>query len=301
MLTGRDVRRTCPGLPLYEREPMANHTSFRIGGPVDLLALPRGADEAAALLKLAARNGMPVFRMGNGTNLLVSDAGIRGLVVKTHPGLARIERRGETGIFADAGAPLSHIAERAAEWGLNGLAFAHGIPGTAGGAAVMNAGAYGGEMSQVIWETNYIDADGAPGVLTGAAHDFDYRHSWFTDHPELTVTGVVFRLSPGDPEEIRREMAKWDGERQAKQPVDPSAGSVFKRPPGHYVGPMIEGCGLKGYAVGGAQVSEKHAGFIVNRGGATCEDVMRVIEHVRERVLVQYGVELTCELRMVGA
>jgi len=301
MLNDRDIRDALPGLPLFTQEPMSAHTSFRIGGPADMLALPRGEEETAELLRLASRHETPVFRMGNGTNLLISDAGVRGLVVKTCPGLAGITRRGGTQVSADAGALLARAASAAAGWGLSGLAFAHGIPGTAGGAVVMNAGAYHGEMSQVVLETHFVGPDGASGILTGSEHDFSYRHSFFTDHPDLMATKVVFQLTPGDPEVIRRKMAELAGCRRASQPLDAhSAGSVFKRPPGRFTGPLIESCGLKGYAVGGAQVSEKHAGFIVNRGGATCEDVKRLIAHIQETVLARHGVELTCELKFVG-
>ena len=301
MLTDRKIREALPGLSLFTQASMSAYTSFHIGGPADLLAMPRDAEELKALLQLSARHETPVLCMGNGTNLLVSDAGVRGLVIKTHPGFAQVVRRGDRDIEADAGALLSRVASKAAEWGLSGMAFAHGIPGTVGGALAMNAGAYGGEMSQVVLEAQGVGFDSASFFLTHAQLDFSYRNSFFGQNPEIMATSAVFRLTPDDPESIRRDMAALSGKRRASQPLEyPSAGSVFKRPPGAYAAALIDDCGLKGYAVGGAQVSEKHAGFIVNRGGATCEQVKRLIEYIQETVLTQTGVTLTCELKIVG-
>jgi UDP-N-acetylmuramate dehydrogenase len=279
---------------------MAEHTSFRIGGPADLLARPRNEAELTALLAIAARRETPVFLMGNGTNLLVSDAGIRGLVVKTG-NLSRIERVGETGLRAESGATLAQLAGTALDCHLAGLAFAHGIPGTVGGAVVMNAGAYRGEIRDVAVETRCCDRWGAPSLLRGGAHEFGYRRSAFAAKPDLLALSTLFLLTPGDPVEIRGEMDEYARRRRQSQPLEyPSAGSVFKRPPGRFAGPLIQSCGLKGFAVGGAQVSEKHAGFIINRGGATCDDVRRLIDHIQRTVLAREGVALEPEVRFVG-
>ena len=302
MLSERMIREALPGLPLAVDAPMCDHTSFRIGGPADLLAMPRGVEELSALLTLAERHETPVLRMGNGTNLLISDQGIRGLVVKTCPGLAGVRRRGACEIVAGAGALLSRISEAAAEWGLSDMAFAHGIPGTVGGALVMNAGAYGGEISQVVAEAWGMEPNGAlTPLISGERLNFSYRQSYFSQHPEVTATACVFCLTPGDPEAIRRDMTDLAKKRRASQPLEiPSAGSVFMRPPGGFAGSLIDSCGLKGHAIGGAQVSEKHAGFIVNRGGATCEEVKQLIAYIQGVVWARCGVELKCELKFAG-
>ena len=301
MLTDRSIWETLPGLPLLSDTPMCGHTSFCIGGPADLLAVPRDREELAALLALAAEHETPVFPMGCGANLLVSDKGIRGLVVKTHPGLDFVERLGESEISAGAGALLSSVASAAADWGLSGLAFAYGIPGTVGGAMVMNAGAYGGEMSQVVRKVRGLSRFQTPMELSNEEAAFAYRCSYFAYNPDITVISAVFKLQPGDREAIWRDMNMFWERRRASQPLEyPSAGSVFKRPPGYFAGKLIQDCGLKGAAIGDAQVSEKHTGFIINRGGATCEDVKRLIAHIQETVLARCGVELACELKFVG-
>lgn len=301
MLTRQDILRSLPAARVWEREPMRRHTSFAIGGPADLLALPLMPEELLTLLLLAGETDTPVLLMGNGSNLLVSDKGIRGLVIKTHDGLGRLERTGECEITAGAGLLLSRLAVAAQRWGLSGLAFAHGIPGTVGGAVYMNAGAYDGEMSRVVVRTSYLDATGTPGVLEGEAHGFAYRRSFFSEHPDHVALETVLRLSPGDPDAIRADMEELSARRRASQPLDkPSAGSVFKRPPGGYAGTLIDACGLKGAAVGGARVSEKHAGFIINTGDAACEDVLGLIELIRERVFAHSGVRLEPEIKLVG-
>lgn len=301
MLTAGEIAARCPGMPLYEHEPMRAHTSFRIGGPADLLAMPRSVHELASLLSLCSHTESPVLTMGNGTNLLVSDSGIRGLVIKTHNGLSHLTRQGEAQIVAGSGVLLAQLASAALSWGLSGLAFAHGIPGTVGGAVAMNAGAYGGEMKDVVSETVFIDNAGQTQVLPQQEHVFSHRRSYFSAHPEHAAAQTVFSLTPGEPEDIRRDMDDFAARRQHSQPLElPSAGSVFKRPPGRYAGPLIESCGLKGYAVGGARVSEKHAGFIVSNGTATCEDVRRLIAHIQEVVFRQEGVMLEPELKVIG-
>ncbi len=292
------LARAFPALPLLSDEPLARHTSFGIGGPASLMALPRDEGELCGLLALCG--DVPVLLMGNGTNLLISDRGFAGVAVKTE-GLSSVEQTGETTLRAGAGLLLSRLAVFAQKQGLAGLSFAHGIPGTVGGAVCMNAGAYGGEMAQVTKRTALCAPSGETIVLQGDEHDFSYRKSYFTAHPGAVALWTEFSLSPGDPAVIRAEMDDLAARRRGSQPLDkPSAGSVFKRPPGYFAGTLIQQCGLKGRAVGGAQVSEKHAGFIINRGGATCADVLRLIEEIQKEVLSQTGVRLEPELKIVG-
>lgn len=293
------LRQICPALELREEEPLSRHTSFRVGGPVRLMALPRNEEEARMGVHTAGRYGVLPFFLGNGSNLLVSDAGWRGFVIKTSS-MDRLEPVGETGLLAGSGVPLSRLAMAALDRGLTGLEFAHGIPGTVGGGVTMNAGAYGGELAQVVETTTFLDAGGNIGVVRGEAHQFSYRHSAFSGGRRL-ILSAQFTLRPGDPEQIRAQMAELDRRRREKQPLDlPSAGSTFKRPEGHYAAALIEGCGLKGRRLGGAQVSEKHAGFLVNRGGATCADLTALIQLVRETVFRETGVTLEPEVRTLG-
>ena len=295
----KDLNRAAPALELREREPMRGHTSFRVGGPVRLMALPRSEGEAEAAVRAAAALGITPFFMGNGTNLLVSDAGWEGFVIKTFDGLDGLYAEGEA-LIAGSGVLLSRLANFALERGFTGLEFAHGIPGSLGGAVTMDAGAYGGEMRQVVAETEYLDADGSRGVLRGEEHAFGYRRSAFSGGSRLILRARL-ELRPGDGAEIRARMDELMAKRKSKQPLDvPSAGSTFKRPEGYFAAALIEECGLKGFAVGGAQVSEKHAGFVVNRGGASCADVLAVVEHVREAVLRRTGVELEPEIKPLG-
>ena len=295
----KDLNRAAPALELREREPMRGHTSFRVGGPVRLMALPRSEGEAEAAVRAAAALGIAPFFMGNGTNLLVSDSGWEGFVIKTFDGLDGLYAEGEA-LIAGSGVLLSRLANFALERGLTGLEFAHGIPGSLGGAVTMDAGAYGGEMRQVVAETEYLDADGSRGVLRGEEHAFGYRRSAFSGGSRLILRARL-ELRPGDGAEIRARMDELMAKRKSKQPLDvPSAGSTFKRPEGYFAAALIEECGLKGFAVGGAQVSEKHAGFVVNRGGASCADVLAVVEHVRETVLRRTGVELEPEIKPLG-
>lgn len=295
----KDLNRAAPALELREREPMGRHTSFRVGGPVRLMALPRSEGEAEAAVRAAAALGITPFFMGNGTNLLVSDSGWEGFVIKTFDGLDGLRAEGEA-LIAGSGVLLSRLANFALEHGLTGLEFAHGIPGSLGGAVTMDAGAYGGEMRQVVAETEYLDADGRRGVLRGEEHAFGYRRSAFSGGSRLILRAKL-ELRQGDSAEIRAGMDELMAKRKSRQPLDvPSAGSTFKRPEGYFAAALIEECGLKGFAVGGAQVSEKHAGFVVNRGGASCADVLAVVEHVRETVLRRTGVELEPEIKPLG-
>lgn len=296
----KELSRRCPDLELRLEEPMRDHTSFRIGGPAALMALPRSEEQAEVCLGAAAELGIEPFYMGNGSNLLVSDRGTRAFVLKSFDGLGYFRREGEAVITAGCGAPLSRLAVFAMECGLSGLEFAQGIPGTLGGAITMNAGAYGGEMAQVVRRTRYVDADGTEGALAGGEHGFSYRRSAFSDGRRLILSAEL-ELKQGDRSEIRARMAELSEKRRSKQPLEyPSAGSTFKRPQGHFAAALIEQCGLKGLAVGGAQVSEKHAGFLINRGGATCGDMLRLIEKVRETVLRETGVALELEIKLLS-
>lgn len=293
--------KTCvPGLALEQNVPMSRMTSFRIGGPARLVALPRSGEELAAAVRCARELGVSPLVVGNGTNLLVSDRGLDAFVIRTFDGVGEIKRAGETGIAAGSGALLSRLASFARDCGLSGLEFAHGIPGTLGGAVVMNAGAYGGEMKDVVYEVRALSGTGEPLALREEDLDFSYRHSFFSSGGGV-VTEVVLRLAPGDPEAVRGKMEELSARRRQSQPLEyPSAGSAFKRPPGHYAAALIQESGLKGTAVGGAQVSEKHAGFIINRGGATCDDVLRLLNLVRDTVFRRSGVTLEPEIRILG-
>ncbi len=278
------------GMRVLEREPMNRHTSFRIGGPVRAMVFPRNAEELRDVLRGCEREGLEWFLLGRGSNLLCADGPIDKIAV--HTGEMRSVTAENDTLTAEAGAPLAKIAVLAQERGLSGLEFAHGIPGTLGGAVLMNAGAYGGEMKDVI-----VFVTALSGAYENAECGFSYRHSRFEGD---AVLSAAFRLRPGDPEEIRARMEELMARRREKQPLDlPSAGSTFKRPEGHFAAKLIEDCGLKGYAVGGAQVSEKHAGFVVNRGNATFDDVRRLMDHIRETVLRETGVLLEPEVKII--
>ena len=293
------LRANCPGLELREQEPMARHTTFRIGGPVRLMALPKTEKEAQAVLKTAWDLECPPFFLGNGSNLLVADEGYEGFVLKL-TGEMRQVREVNRRLVAGSAMLLSQLAWAALGRGLAGLEFAHGIPGSLGGAVTMNAGAYGGEMAQVVTAVTCLTRRGELETVPADRCAFSYRHSAFSDGSRL-ILRVEFSLPQGDPEEIRAKIEDLARRRKEKQPLEwPSAGSMFKRPPGHFAAALIDQCGLKGLSVGGAQVSEKHAGFVVNRGGATCADVLTLVDQVRERVLRQTGVELEMEVRVLG-
>jgi len=303
-LLRQELSRRCPSLEPRENEPLSQHTTFRVGGPARLFLAPRTAAELAAALEGCHEAGVRPLFLGNGSNLLVSDKGYGGVVLSMGE-YARLSFE-EGRVYASGGALLSKVSAAALEHGLTGLEFAGGIPGSAGGAAVMNAGAYGGEMAQAVEFVDVLDLEGGPRRVPADACGFAYRHSAFSGG-ELLVTGVCFRLTPGDREEIRAKMSDLSQRRREKQPLEyPSAGSTFKRPAPLadgtpvYAAALIDQCGLKGLTVGGAQVSEKHAGFIINRGGATFDDVLRLIGQVRETVLKQTGVELELEVKLIG-
>ena len=292
----RELQRRCPSLELREQEGMSRHTTFRLGGPVRLMALPKSREEAVCAVQTARELEIEPFFLGNGSNLLVPDEGVERYVVKLMDGLTGYRVEGNT-IWAESGLLLARVANLALEHGLTGLEFAHGIPGTLGGAVTMNAGAYDGEMVQVVTSVTCLNTDGTVEEVTDCG--FSYRHSNFSDGKRL-ILAVTLRLRPGEKEAIRARMDDLMDRRKSKQPLEyPSAGSMFKRPAGHFAAALIDQCGLKGYTVGGAQVSEKHAGFVVNRGGATCGDVLRLVDGVRERVLRETGVELEMEVKVL--
>ncbi len=296
----RDTLQTrLPALPLREAEPLSRHTSFRIGGPITLMALPGSREEAKLVLRIAHECGVKPIFLGKGTNLLVADEGVSGFAVKYTSGHEQLRQTGND-IVAPAGISLAQLAVYAMEAGLGGLAFAHGIPGFLGGAVCMNAGAYDGEMSQVIQSVTCLHQDGEEETVSGEALGFSYRHSAFSDEQRLIVSARL-TLTPGDPKQIQENMMQLMERRREKQPLEfPSAGSTFKRPPGHFAAALIDAAGLKGFAVGGAQVSEKHAGFVINRGGASCADVLNLMRYVREVVYRESGIQLEPEVRFLG-
>ena len=290
-----------PDLEITAEEPMSRHTSFRIGGPARRMAFPKRAEQVVLLVDFARQCGARPLVIGNGTNLLCPDEGLDRLVIDLSAGLTKLEKGQEPDtIAASCGVSLARLASFACDLGLTGLEFAHGIPGTLGGALAMNAGAYGGEMCQVVQGVHVLFPDEGIRLLTGEEMNFRYRGSLLTDRPDAVALDAVVRLTPGDKEAIRAQMRELMGRRKASQPLEyPSAGSTFKRPAGHFAGTLIDQCGLKGLTVGGAQVSEKHAGFVINRGGATCADVLALMEQVRRRVLDATGVTLEPEVRIV--
>ncbi|WP_298030789.1 UDP-N-acetylmuramate dehydrogenase [uncultured Dysosmobacter sp.] len=289
-----------PDLKIVNEEPMSRHTSFRVGGPARRMAFPNTREQLVLLLDRAASCGARPLVIGNGTNLLPPDEGLDRLVIDTSAGLTRLEAVGENAVLAEAGVPLARLADFACRQGLTGLEFAHGIPGTVGGAVCMNAGAYGGEMCQVIRSVSILFPEAGIRNLSCGEMDFGYRRSLLTDSPEAVVLYAVFGLTPGDPAVIRERMRELMDRRKASQPLEwPSAGSTFKRPEGYFAGTLIDQCGLKGLTVGGAQVSEKHAGFVINRGGATCADVLALIRQIQKRVFDASGVRLEPEVKIV--
>lgn len=289
------------GCPLRVDEPMARHTTFQIGGPADRFLTVENAAQLQGLLSCLRQAGIPYLVLGKGSNLLVSDKGIRGAVLHLGGDFKKVEvlPNGRT-LRAGAGAPLASVCALARERSLTGLEFAWGIPGSVGGGAYMDAGAYGGEMRDVVSRVLHLGPDGAPGEARGEELCFGYRKSRYTGGEDI-ITAVEFTLQPGDPAAIAGKMEELMARRKDKQPYDmPSAGSVFKRPQNGFAAALIEQCGLKGRRVGGAQVSEKHAGFIVNTGGATCQDVLELISIIQKTVEEQTGTRLECEVRVTG-
>ncbi|NLG24352.1 MAG: UDP-N-acetylmuramate dehydrogenase [Clostridiales bacterium] len=290
--------RAMPALTLLRNEPMSRHTTFQVGGPADLLALPADAAQAVRAMEMAADLGVPAMVMGRGSNLLVRDGGIRGLVVKLGEGFSAVRAEGDR-LIAQGGAALTDVCRAAQRAGLSGIEFACGIPGTVGGAVAMNAGAYGGEMACALCGAT-VAMDGCFGYLTAEGMECGYRTTRVLRRGGI-VLEAEFQLTPDDPAEILRRMEEFDRRRREKQPLHmPSAGSVFKRPEGHFAGALIDQAGLRGARLGGAQVSEMHAGFIVNAGGATAADVLALIARVQREVLAHSGVALEMEVRVVG-
>lgn len=283
---------------LTENEPMSKHTTFRIGGIADLFV---SADEKSLpqLLKEAADEKIPVTIIGNGSNLLVGDGGIRGLVIEIGKGMDNIEISDNV-MTVGAGTLLSKAANAAAAHGLSGMEFAAGIPGSVGGAVVMNAGAYGGEMKDIIKDVDVITREGEYRRLSLEELELSYRHSCIIEN-EYIVVRARLMLQEKDEAQIRQVMEDLKNRRIEKQPLNfPSAGSTFKRPEGYFAGKLIMDAGLRGYSVGGAQVSEKHCGFVINKGGATASDVVKLMNDVRDKVMEEFGVELEPEVKMIG-
>mgnify|MGYP000614548510 FL=1 len=293
------IRKLGEQVEILVAEPMKNHTTFRIGGPADALALPKTPEEVAEVVHFCHEHAQPYYVLGNGSNLLVSDEGYRGLVLQLYRNFNDIQVNGET-ITVQSGAMLAAVARTAYQTGLTGLEFASGIPGTIGGAVVMNAGAYGGEMKNVLKEVTVLTKEGEVLVIPAKALELGYRTSVIPKNGWI-VLGAVLQLKKGDQEQILARMEELKEQRITKQPLDlPSAGSTFKRPEGYFAGKLIMDAGLRGFTVGGAQVSEKHCGFVVNRGNATAADVWKLICEVKRRVKEMTGVELEPEVKLLG-
>lgn len=288
------------GCKVQERANMSQYISFRVGGAADLLVEPNSVDALSDLLKACKADGVKPIVLGRGSNVLVKDEGIRGVVIVMGEDFSKIEYCGNNMIRAQAGASLTKLCKFALEYSFTGLEFAYGIPGSIGGAIFMNAGAFGGEMKDVVMVVNHMNLDGERGSFQGDADlGFAYRHSNYMDS-DLIITSVIFHLEKGNPDAIKMKMDGLLDRRKTKQPLEyPSAGSTFKRPEGHFAGALIQDCNLKGYSIGGAQVSEKHAGFVVNKGGATTRDILDLIAYVQDTVKKETGVVLEPEVRVL--
>lgn len=284
---------------VHREEPMAAHTTFRVGGPADCLVEIENTEQLKRVRHYLHLIEMPYFVLGKGSNVVVSDEGYHGVVLQIGSHMSRIEVQGNC-ITAQAGALLSQVAHTAMEHGLAGMEFASGIPGTVGGGVVMNAGAYGGEMSQIVKTVTVVNSEGEIMELENESMEFGYRYSTIRNQP-FVVTEVVFELTPGDSESIKMKMEELSARRREKQPLEyPSAGSTFKRPEGHYAGQLIMDAGLRGFQIGGARVSDKHCGFIVNAANATAADVMDVVCEVQARVKERFRVDLEPEVVFLG-
>lgn len=281
------------------QEPMSKHTTFRIGGPADLFLEPENAEQLLGARKILQEAGIPCFLLGNGSNLLVSDEGYRGAILKVGPNMSTIRVEGNR-LIAGAGALMSQVAKAAWEHGLTGSEFASGIPGTIGGGIAMNAGAYGGELCRVAYRVQVVTPEGELQELDNEAMEFGYRAS-IVKRLGLIVTEVELELQPGDKDEIKSIMDDLAARRREKQPLEyPSAGSTFKRPEGYFAGELIMKAGLRGFQIGGARVSDKHCGFVVNMGDATAADVRAVINQVESRVRASFQVDLEPEVIFLG-
>lgn len=299
------VKWAFPGLDVRLWEPMTRHTTFRIGGRAEVFVRPASPEETAAVCAFFREKGVKPFLMGRGSNLLFADEDLPGAVIQLAENLSGVERTGERTLYALAGTTLAGLAQTARQAGLAGMEFAGGIPGAMGGGVTMNAGAYGGEMAGVLTSVTYLDEGGEEHTLPAAECALSYRHSLFSDHPRWLITGAKLSLEVGEREAIEAHMADLAARRREKQPLDlPSAGSTFKRPAPVdgtpvYAAALIDQCGCKGLQVGGAKVSEKHAGFVVNAGGATCKDVLELMEEVKKRVLEATGILLEPEVKVL--
>lgn len=286
------------GISYIENEPMALHTTFKIGGPARLAVFPKNENEISEVIKKCKEENVRYMVVGNGSNLLVDDEGIDAVVILLGKGFGEVKLIDDTTIFAEAGATLMKVCRFALENGLSGLEFAYGIPGSCGGGAFMNAGAYGGELGDVMFRCDHIDKDGNKGSLEGDDLKLAYRHSAYYENG-CVITGAYFKMQKADKEEIKAKMDDYMSRRRDKQPLEyPSAGSTFKRPEGNFAGALIEQCGLKGKSVGGAEISTKHAGFVINKGGATCKDVLDLCKKVADTVKAEKGIELEMEVRV---
>ena len=294
----RKLRDFLPEIVLRSWEPMRNHTSFRIGGGVEVMAFPKNTNELAQLLKVSALLDCKPAILGAGTNVLAPDEGLSGLVICLKDCLAGMEQVGDTHIRVMAGSTMARTAMFAANQNLGGMEFAHGIPGTIGGGIYMNAGAYGGEMRQIVESVEVMDAEGNVESLSNAEMCFSYRHSVLEDTNKIVVSALL-KLTPAPAEEVKAKMKELIGKRTASQPLDyPSAGSAFKRPVGGYAAALIDEAGMKGYRIGDAAISEKHAGFAVNLGNATAEDVKQLLKEVAQKVYAHSGIRIEPEIRI---
>lgn len=293
------LRKFVPEENICLQESMASHTTFRIGGLADCFVQLENTEQLIKVRKYLSQVGVPFFVLGNGSNLLVSDEGFRGVILQIGPKMNRVTVEGSV-IVAQAGASMAQIARTAMEHELTGMEFASGIPGTIGGGVVMNAGAYGGELSQIVTQVNVVNSEGGIMELDNETMEFGYRTSTIRNNP-FTVTEVILRLEKGDRQQIRERMEELAAKRREKQPLEyPSAGSTFKRPAGHYAGQLIMEAGLRGFQCGGAKVSDKHCGFVINTGNATAEDVRKLIREVQARVKDQFNVDLETEVLFLG-
>lgn len=295
----QSLRKFVPEENICLQESMASHTTFRIGGLADCFVQLENTEQLIKVQKYLSQVGVPFFILGNGSNLLVSDAGFRGVILQIGPKMNRVTVEGNV-IVAQAGASMAQIARTAMEHELTGMEFASGIPGTIGGGVVMNAGAYGGELSQIVTQVNVVNNEGEIMELDNETMEFGYRTSTIRNNP-FTVTEVILRLEKGDRRQIRERMEELAAKRREKQPLEyPSAGSTFKRPAEHYAGQLIMEAGLRGFQCGGAKVSDKHCGFVINTGNATAEDVRKLIREVQARVKDQFNVDLETEVLFLG-
>ena len=281
-------------------EPMKKHTTMKVGGPCDCMIEPSSIEEIQKVLEYVKENNIKYYIIGNGSNLLVKDEGVHALIIKIANKFSGFEVNGEY-IKAYSGCSVPKLSQIAKENSLSGLEFACGIPGSVGGGIRMNAGAYGSEMVNVVEKVGFLDENGNLKEIDGKDAHFTYRHSMFVDNPQYVVVYAIYKLVKGNKEEISKIMEENMNSRKQKQPIEyPNFGSVFKRPEGYFVGKLVDDCGLKGYKIGGAQVSTKHSGFMINIGDATCKDVLDLIEYVKEKVYEKFNVKLQEEVVILG-